>query len=115
MMSITTSAVREGRTEWQSICLHCRKGTECHSVLHAICNAALILLLTVTATEACIVCVADPMERVLVTALRESEGVVYGRPVADGEGARFAVTKVLKSGEGLEAGAEVKAALPLFY
>jgi hypothetical protein len=60
------------------------------------------------------VCVADPMERVLVESLRESEGVVYGRPVAGGEAGRFSVTKVLKSGEGLEAGAEVEAALPLF-
>jgi hypothetical protein len=40
--------------------------------------------------------------------------VVWGGGGGGGVGGGFAVTKVLRSGEGLEVGAEVKAALPLF-
>lgn len=60
------------------------------------------------------VCVADPMERVLVTEVQGSEDVILARPSNGGEANRFQITKVLKSAADLQSGAEVRASLPLF-
>jgi hypothetical protein len=42
------------------------------------------------------VCVADPMARLLVTALRQSEEAVPARPVAIGQTGRSQIVRVLK-------------------
>ena len=64
---------------------------------------------------ACLVCVADPLERVLVTALQASEDVVLARTLeGDGGGGGFRISRVLKGGAGTEAGLEVEAQLPAF-
>jgi hypothetical protein len=61
------------------------------------------------------VCVADPLERVLVTELQASEDVVLARTLTDGgDEGRFRISKVLKGSAGTKAGLEVDAQLPAF-
>lgn len=73
-----------------------------------------LLPLAVFPVHACMVCVADPMERVLVTELEKSEEVVLARPVPDSRDGRFQIVRVLKGESSITPGTEVVASLPLF-
>lgn len=64
--------------------------------------------------NACLVCVADPLETVLVAELERSAQVVLARPVGDSDEGRFRIETIYRGTDGLAVGTEVKASLPLF-
>tara|TARA_R110000850_G_scaffold49672_8_gene122302 strand:- start:2042 stop:3103 length:1062 start_codon:yes stop_codon:yes gene_type:complete len=70
-------------------------------------------LLVLQPGHACMVCVADPMEGVLVSELQRSQEIVLARPVAGGGANQYGITKVLK-GDWVDPGDQVEAGLPLF-
>ena len=65
-------------------------------------------------SPACIVCVADPLETVLVAELEGAAQVVVAAPVGGRDAGLYRIQTVYRGPSTLRAGDEIKAALPLF-
>lgn len=64
--------------------------------------------------RACLVCVADPLETVLVSELENAREVVLAVPVEGGEEGQYKIETIYRGSASLKPGTEVKASLPLF-
>lgn len=72
------------------------------------------LALGVGELRACMVCVADPLESVLVRELQGSDEVALAQAAGDRNEGRYEIIKILKSAAGVKVGELVDAKLPLF-